>query len=66
MSYVYIRSETGLFTVGFYRPGGEFETDSDHTDRASARELVHYLNGGEKELIITSGSFNNSIVLEDS
>ena len=45
--YVYIRSEPGLWTVGFYKPDGSFEPESDHesTDAAAAR--VHYLNGGQ-------------------
>lgn len=62
MSYVYIRSEPGLFTVGFYRPDGEFETDSDHTEQNAARERVHYLNGGAREVIITSAK-NDEFIL---
>jgi len=44
--WVYINSEPGLWTVGFYSPSGEWNTDSDwHTpEQAAAR--VHYLNGG--------------------
>ena len=45
--YVYIQSEPGLYTVGFYSPDGRWHTDSDHTDRDAARERVHYLNGGK-------------------
>lgn len=43
--WVYIRSEPGLWTVGFYKPDGEWEPESDHgsTDAAAAR--VNYLNG---------------------
>lgn len=44
--WVYIRSEPGLWTVGFYAPDGEFHTDSDHNDRDQAADRVHYLNGG--------------------
>ena len=44
--WVYIRSEPGLWTVGFYSPDGKFHTDSDHDSRESAAERVHYLNGG--------------------
>jgi hypothetical protein len=44
--YVYINSEPGLFTVGFYDPDGRFVTDSDHSDREEAAKRVHYLNGG--------------------
>lgn len=44
--WIYIESETGLWTVGFYDPNGLFHADSDHTSRESAAERVHYLNGG--------------------
>lgn len=44
--WVYIRSEPGLWTVGFYAPNGEWHPDSDHNDREGAAERVHYLNGG--------------------
>jgi hypothetical protein len=47
MSYVYIRSEPGLWTVGFYAPDGKWHTDSDHDDREEAASRVHYLNGGQ-------------------
>jgi len=30
MSYVYIRSEPQLWTVGFYKPDGKWEPESDH------------------------------------
>ena len=44
--YVYIQSEPGLWTVGFYRPDGEFEPESDHQTKGQAQRHVHYLNGG--------------------
>ena len=47
--YVYIKSEPGLFTVGFYDPRGEWQPESDHTDSADAAQRVHYLNGGKSE-----------------
>lgn len=47
MSYVYIQSEPGLFTVGFYDPRGDWHTDSDHDSRESAAARVHYLNGSK-------------------
>jgi hypothetical protein len=46
--YVYIRSEPGLWTVGFYSPAGKWEPESDHTDREEAANRVILLNG-EKE-----------------
>lgn len=44
--WVYIKSEPGLWTVGFYRPDGTWNADSDHDDKAEAAARVHYLNGG--------------------
>ena len=48
MSYVYIRSEPGLWTVGFYAPDGKWHTDSDHGNREEAARRVAYLNGGQQ------------------
>lgn len=47
--YVYIRSEPGLWTVGFYKPNGVWEPESDHTSREEAAKRVAYLNGGKEE-----------------
>ena len=44
--YVYLVSEPGLWTVGFYTPSGEWEPESDHKSREEAAARVHYLNGG--------------------
>lgn len=46
MSYVYIRSEPSLWTVGFYDPSGKWQPDSDHESPVSAATRVRYLNGG--------------------
>lgn len=46
--WVYIESEHGLWTVGFYDPKGDWHGDSDHTDRVEAGKRVHYLNGGHE------------------
>lgn len=43
--YVYIKSEPGLWTVGFYTPKGEWISESDHGNKAEAAYRVHYLNG---------------------
>lgn len=45
MSYVYIRSEPGLYTVGFYDPTGKWRSESDHADREAAARRVAWLNG---------------------
>ena len=43
--YVYIKSEPGLWTVGFYDPAGRWQPESDHNSREDAAARVHYLNG---------------------
>ena len=48
MTWVYIKSEPRLWTVGFYRPDGEFESESDYRDCEEAADRVHYLNGGAR------------------
>lgn len=45
-AWVYVQSEPGLFTVGFYSPDGKWHSDSDHRTRTEATERVHWLNGG--------------------
>jgi hypothetical protein len=49
MKYVYITSEPGLYTVGFYDPAGKWEPESDHSSTQEAAGRVHYLNGGDAE-----------------
>jgi len=43
--YVYIQSESQLWTVGFYDPKGNWHPESDHDSPQSAAERVRYLNG---------------------
>jgi hypothetical protein len=43
--YVYIQSEPGLWTVGFYDPSGRWHSDSDHDEREKAARRVAFLNG---------------------
>lgn len=43
--YVYIRTEPGLWTVGFYKPDGTWIPESDHSSTEQAAARVHYLNG---------------------
>ncbi|MBF6329790.1 hypothetical protein [Nocardia transvalensis] len=47
MSWVYMRTEPQLWTVGFYTPDGEWKTDSDYGSREEAAERVSWLNGGQ-------------------
>jgi hypothetical protein len=46
VSYVYIRSEPQLWTVGFYAPDGKWHPESDHGSSEEAAERVVLLNGG--------------------
>ncbi len=43
--YVYIESEPGLWTVGFYDPKGKWYAESDHKAALKAAIRCHYLNG---------------------
>lgn len=43
--YVYIKSEPGLWTVGFYDPAGKWQPESDHDSAEGAAIRVRYLNG---------------------
>jgi len=47
--YVYIRSEPGLWTVGFYTPDGKWEPESDHGDPGDAAKRAAWLNGSTEE-----------------
>jgi hypothetical protein len=47
--YVYLSSEPNLWTVGFYKPSGEWMPESDHATKEEAAERVRYLNGGNIE-----------------
>jgi len=44
--YVYIRSESTLYTVGFYDPSGKWIPESDWDSKEDAANRVHFLNGG--------------------
>jgi hypothetical protein len=44
-TWVYLRSEPGLWTTGFYAPDGTWHTDTDHGSSEEAAERVRWLNG---------------------
>lgn len=46
MNWIYIKSEPTLWTVGYYRPDGKWESESDHDSPVAAASRVHYLRGG--------------------
>lgn len=54
--YVYIKSEPGLFTVGHYDPLGAWHTESDHDSREQAAERIHWLNGGDNQMVAVASS----------
>lgn len=51
-NYVYIQTQAAvdgfeaMWTVGFYKPDGQFEPSSDHHTEGEAIQRVHWLNGG--------------------
>lgn len=47
--YVYVNSEPGLFTVGFYDPSGKWHPESDWDSRDDAAKRVAWLNGANNE-----------------
>jgi hypothetical protein len=44
--YVYIKSETNVWTVGFYDPQGVWEPENDYSSKSEAANRIHWLNGG--------------------
>jgi hypothetical protein len=50
--YVYIRSEPGLWTVGFYDPAGGWQSESDHGSTDAAALRVAFLNGGPQPQLV--------------
>lgn len=48
--YVYIQSEPALWTVGFYKPDGTWNPESDHNTPIDAATRVSFLNGGGYDL----------------
>lgn len=46
MSYIYKRTEPGLWTVGYLGGDGQFEPESDHGSAREAAQMVAWLNGG--------------------
>ena len=44
-SWVYLRSEPNLWTVGFYAPDGKWNPESDYNIQEEAARRVAWLNG---------------------
>lgn len=51
-NYVYIRSESNLWTVGFYAPDGKWHSESDHSSSVEAASRTIHLNGGNDEYLL--------------
>ena len=43
--YRYLPSSDGKFSVGFFKPDGDWAEESKFSDREAAAERVNYLNG---------------------
>lgn len=57
--YVYIESERGLWTAGFYDPQGAWQPESDHASKEEAAARVHYLNGGSTVFHTDTATYTN-------
>jgi hypothetical protein len=51
MSFTVLQTEPSLWTVGFRKPNGEWEPESDHADEREAKVRAHDLNGVESEYV---------------
>ena len=47
--YVYIQTESALWTVGFYDPTGKWHAESDNSTPELAADRVAYLNGSKND-----------------
>ena len=45
-TWVYLKSEPGLWTVGFYAPDGKWNPESDYNVQEEAAQRTARLNGG--------------------
>jgi hypothetical protein len=53
-AWVFIRSESRLWTVGFYDPSGKWHSESDHESPESAAARVAALNGEVNEELLSA------------
>lgn len=51
MTYTVLHTEPSLWTVGFRKPDGEWEPESDHGSERDAKVRAHHLNGVEAEYV---------------
>lgn len=65
MTWVYIQTEAGVWTVGFYDPNGNWHAESDWPNPEQAAERVRYLNGGATTQQIPQGTSSLSSTATD-
>lgn len=58
--YIYIRTESQLWTVGFYDPSGKFQPESDWGSPEEASARVCILNGGNLPYILALQKIANA------
>ena len=46
-TWLYLLQENGKYSVGFFKPTGEWRSESEWEDSEQAQNRVNYLNGGE-------------------
>lgn len=61
MSYVYVKSEPGLWTVGFYKPSGEWVSESDHSSTEDAAQRAAWLNGAPDAAAIAQAILDSPV-----
>ena len=75
VEYTYIESEPHrLWTVGFHKPDGKWEPESDHDSRSDAARRVNELNGSEfryvylrsESMLWTVGEYGGAIFYPES
>lgn len=54
VTWLYLKSEPQLYTVGFYDPAGKWQPESDHATADEAANRVRFLNGGAAPGILSS------------
>lgn len=59
--YVYIQSEPGLWTVGYYYRDGKWQAESDHESSEAAAARVHYLNGEKGRCVMTQDQIDSYV-----
>ncbi len=62
--WVYIKSASGLWTVGYYDPRGSWHPISDHGTEQEAGDKVHCLNGGWPIIRDADGNIIEEVIIK--